>query len=187
MTALKKDLNRHPSFTKKVLGGCVRATQLAIDNLSKWSQARVHDPVGENKAEVRMSPRGLVLIIGTWNFPCPLVLKPLVSAIAAGNCVVIKLSEISSNTSSLLAKLLGRYLDRDVVRVVQGAIPESTALLRCRFDLIFYTGNTNVVSCFHVFFLSISVSQHTHIHTLGTNRDGSCCTSSYTHCSGTRR
>ena len=76
-------------------------------------------------------------------FPCPLVLKPLVSAIAAGNCVVVKLSEISSNTSSLLAKLLVRYLDRDVVRVVRGAIPESTALLRCRFDLIFYTGNTN--------------------------------------------
>jgi len=77
---------------KKVLGGCVRATQLAIDSLSSWSKAKGHDSVGDNKCEVRYSPRGVVLIIGTWNFPCPLVLKPLVSAIAAGNCVVVKLS-----------------------------------------------------------------------------------------------
>ena len=138
---------------KKVLGGCVRATQLAIDSLSSWSKAKGHDSVGDNKCEVRYSPRGVVLIIGTWNFPCPLVLKPLVSAIAAGNCVVVKLSEISANTSAILANLLVKYLDPDVVRVVQGAIPESTALLRCRFDLIFYTGNTNVVSC-----LSLSLS-----------------------------
>ena len=85
------------------------------------------------------------MVIGTWNFPCPLVLKPLVSAIAAGNCVVVKLSEISTHTSALLGKILESYLDRDLVLVVQGGIPESTALIRCRFDLIFCTGNTHVV------------------------------------------
>ena len=62
VTALKKILNRHPSFTKKVLGGCVRATQLAIDNLSKWSRASSRSR-RRDKAEVRMSPRGLVLIV----------------------------------------------------------------------------------------------------------------------------
>ena len=67
-------------------------------------------------------------------------LDPVVGAIAAGNAVVLKPSEISPSTSSLMAKLLGKYLDTSAVRVVEGAVPETSALLEQKWDKIFYTG-----------------------------------------------
>lgn len=73
-----------------------------------------------------------------------LCFAPLVAAIAAGNAVVIKPSEIASSTASLIADLVPRYLDKRCFHVVNGAIPETTALLNCRFDHIFYTGNGSV-------------------------------------------
>ena len=82
-------------------------------------------------------------MIGTWNFPCPLVLKPLVSALAAGCTVMVKPNEVSPRSGTLLGRII-RQLPDDVVRVVDGAIPEATELLRQKFDLIFYTGNCTV-------------------------------------------
>lgn len=142
--ALWEDLHRHRSFSAKILGGCVRSIDLAKSQMETWASTVTRPQVGSNRCEVRYQPRGVVLIIGTWNFPCPLVIKPLASAIAAGNTVVVKLSEVCERVSALLAKLLTSYMDEAVVRVVQGAIPQATALLRERFDLIFYTGNKTV-------------------------------------------
>ncbi|KDR13306.1 Aldehyde dehydrogenase family 3 member B1, partial [Zootermopsis nevadensis] len=89
-------------------------------------------------------PYGVVLIMGAWNYPLQLTLLPVVGAIAAGNCVVIKPSEVSPASGNLMAKLIPKYLDQECFHVVLGGIPETTELLKERFDYIFYTGSTNV-------------------------------------------
>ncbi|MGC6419228.1 MAG: aldehyde dehydrogenase family protein [Bradymonadia bacterium] len=89
-------------------------------------------------------PLGCVLIIAPWNYPFNLVFAPLVGALAAGNTVLVKPSEVTENTSRLIAQLLPRYIDPSVVAVVEGGIPETTTLLEQRFDHIFYTGNGHV-------------------------------------------
>ncbi|KAG5193083.1 Aldehyde/histidinol dehydrogenase [Tribonema minus] len=94
--------------------------------------------------EIVPEPYGVVLIIAPWNYPFGLVMNPLIGAIAAGNVAVIKPSEISANTTALIADLIPKYLDARVVRVVLGAVPETTALLEQRFDMICYTGGTRV-------------------------------------------
>lgn len=74
-----------------------------------------------------------------------LSLDPVVGAIAAGNAVVLKPSEIAPASSSLLANLLGRYMDNSSVRVVEGAVDETTALLQQKWDKIFYTGLSSFI------------------------------------------
>ena len=144
LEAVTKDLGRHPSFTKKIIAGCSAGAQKCIDNLEAWTAKREKGSAWGNPCEVHYLPRGVVLIVGTWNFPVPLVLKPLCAALAAGNNVIIKLSEVCENVSALLGPLIEKYLPSDAVRVVLGAIPESTELLKQKFDMIFYTGNTFV-------------------------------------------
>ncbi|CAE8654860.1 unnamed protein product [Polarella glacialis] len=94
-----------------------------------------------SRCHTRPEPKGVVLIIAPWNFPFNLSLLPLVPAIAAGNCVVIKPSEMSPTCASLLQALVEKYLDAECIKVVQGALDETTALLKQRWDHIFYTGN----------------------------------------------
>jgi aldehyde dehydrogenase (NAD+) len=89
-------------------------------------------------------PLGVVLIIGAWNYPLQLLLVPLVGALAAGNCAVLKPSEVAPATSALAAEQLPKYLDPDCVAVVEGGVPVTTALLTERFDYIFYTGSGTV-------------------------------------------
>lgn len=89
-------------------------------------------------------PLGATLIIAPWNYPLQLALGPLVGAIAAGNAALLKPSEVAPATSALLARLVPDYLDPRSVRVIEGAVPETTALLEERWDLIFYTGNSQV-------------------------------------------
>src|SRR5881227_234704 len=79
--------------------------------------------------EVRFDPLGVGLIIGTWNYPVMLTLSPLVAAISAGNCAVIKPSEVSPATGEVIARYLPEYLDSKAFSVVLGAVPETTALL----------------------------------------------------------
>ena len=86
-------------------------------------------------------PLGVVLIIAPWNYPINLTLVPVIGALAAGNCVVLKPSEVAPATSKLLANELPKYIDNDCLTVVEGAVPETTALLAEKFDHIFYTGN----------------------------------------------
>ncbi|MDN5822670.1 MAG: aldehyde dehydrogenase family protein [Brachybacterium sp.] len=91
--------------------------------------------------ELRRQPLGTTLIIAPWNYPVNLTLAPLVAAIAGGNTAVVKPSEVSPATSAALTHLLRTYLDPAWVRVVEGAVEETTILLEERFDLIFFTGN----------------------------------------------
>ncbi|MFF2043591.1 aldehyde dehydrogenase family protein [Kitasatospora sp. NPDC058170] len=95
-------------------------------------------------AGTRFDPLGTVLVIAPWNYPAQLLLVPLAGALAAGNTVVVKPSELAPATSALLARLIPAYLDKEAVAVVEGGVPETTALLAERWDHIFYTGNGTV-------------------------------------------
>lgn len=96
------------------------------------------------KAEVHYEPKGACLIIAPWNYPFQLAIGPLVSAIAAGNSVIIKPSEVSENTSELLARMCKEIFDEDEVVVILGAVDESQELLSLPFDHIFFTGSPQV-------------------------------------------
>lgn len=89
-------------------------------------------------------PKGVALIISPWNYPVLLSLEPMVDAIAAGDCICLKPSELSPATSHMLADLIERYMDRRAIRVVQGGPRETGELLAQPFDHIFYTGGGRV-------------------------------------------
>lgn len=114
--------------------------------LGRWmAPVRVPVPLSLAPARSRIEhqPLGTVLVMAPWNYPVQLVLSPLAGALAAGNTVVVKPSEVSAAVSGVLAELLERYLG-DCVSVVQGGVPETTRLLEHRFDHVFYTGNGTV-------------------------------------------
>ncbi|XP_045777315.1 aldehyde dehydrogenase, dimeric NADP-preferring isoform X4 [Maniola jurtina] len=89
-------------------------------------------------------PYGVVLIIGAWNYPLQLLLLPFAGAIAAGNVVILKPSELAVASAKFIADTLPKYLDNDAFIVVEGGPEETTELLKQKFDYIFYTGGTNV-------------------------------------------
>lgn len=118
-----------------------------LAHLAKWMKAeRVSLPPAVLPASgwIKAQPLGTVLIISPWNYPLMLALSPLIGAIAAGNCAIIKPSEVSEATSAFLADALEQYLDVRAIRVIEGAVEETTELLAERFDHIFYTGNGRV-------------------------------------------
>ncbi|KAJ8911167.1 hypothetical protein NQ315_013022 [Exocentrus adspersus] len=94
-------------------------------------------------------PYGVALIIGAWNYPLQLTLSPVIGAIAAGNCVVIKPSEVAVATAKFIANTIPKYLDEDSIQVYLGGIPETTELLKEKFDYIFYTGSSTVGKIIH--------------------------------------
>ena len=89
-------------------------------------------------------PLGCVLVIGAWNYPYQLSLSPLVSAIAAGNCAILKPSEIAENTMKTMAKMINENFPSDYVYVAEGGIEETTEILKLKFDKIFFTGSPKV-------------------------------------------
>ena len=93
---------------------------------------------------VHPEPLGVVLIIGAWNYPFLVTLTPLVGAIAAGNCVIIKPSEIAPKSAEVMANVIERYLDTSCIRVVLGGIEQTQALLNGDIDKVFYTGSAAV-------------------------------------------
>jgi aldehyde dehydrogenase (NAD+) len=145
LAALREDLGK-PGFEAYAtdLAGVVAEIDLAVKYLPRWTRPeRVAVPWRQlpGSARILREPLGVVLIIAPWNYPVQLSLNPLVGAIAAGNCVALKPSEVAEHTSHLLAELIPRYLDAECVAVVEGGVDETTALLDERFDHVFYTGN----------------------------------------------
>lgn len=119
----------------------------ARKHLKKWMKPRrVPTPVNvkPGKAWVQHEPLGVVMVIGAWNYPFFLIASPLVAALAAGNCVVIKPSEIAPRTSAVLAALVPQYLDPDAVRVVEGAADTTLSLIDQGLDHILFTGSPQV-------------------------------------------
>ncbi|MCV7412378.1 aldehyde dehydrogenase [Mycobacterium florentinum] len=147
-TALAEDLGRSP--TEAWLGDIASTKGEAVyarKNLKRWMRKqRVSLPLAQlpGRGWVQYDPLGVVLIIGPWNYPLYLSLAPLVAAVAAGNCAVIKPSELAPATSALLAKLLPLYVDPDAVRVVEGDAAVTQELLAAGFDHALFTGGTEI-------------------------------------------
>ncbi|MFG2833085.1 aldehyde dehydrogenase family protein [Streptomyces sp. NPDC048434] len=148
LTALAGDLGKGPEEAYRTeIGFTLHEIDHTLARLDDWlapRPAELPDRLLPATAQVVREPLGVVLVIAPWNYPLQLALAPLVGALAAGNCAVVKPSELAPATSAALARLLPRYLDGDAVAVVEGAVPETTALLAERFDHIFYTGNGTV-------------------------------------------
>ncbi|WP_299521525.1 aldehyde dehydrogenase [Winogradskyella sp.] len=120
---------------------------LTIKNLKKWMQ---HKSVRTNllnfpaKSYLVPEPLGVTLVIGAWNFPYNLSLTPMVGSMAAGNTTILKPSELPVETSKIMTKIINENFDPNYLCVVEGAIPETTALLKQRYDKIFFTGSPMV-------------------------------------------
>lgn len=121
--------------------------EYALRSLPSWMKPRsVRTPLTLFPAECQVvnEPYGVVLIIAPWNYPFGLLMSPLAGALAAGNCAVLKPSEISGATSKVMASMIGEFFEPRVVGLVEGGVREAQTLLSQKFDYIFYTGNTNV-------------------------------------------
>lgn len=147
--AIQGDLNR-PGFETYLtdLAGIRKDILYHLENIDAWT---ADEPLGDTflarrlgVARIRKEPLGVVLIIGAWNFPVLLVLQPLIAAITAGCCVIIKPSELTTACQNLLRDLVTRYLDPTAIRVVCGGVDETTKLLELPFNHIFFTGSANV-------------------------------------------
>jgi aldehyde dehydrogenase (NAD+) len=117
---------------------------IAIRNLQRWMQPKRVKPSAAqlpSQAQIIPEPLGVVLIIAPWNYPFQLLLAPAIGAIAAGNCVLLKPSEIAAHTSRLVANLIGKLFDPSFVAVAEGGVEVSQAVLQERFDHICYTGS----------------------------------------------
>eukprot|EP00755_Sulcionema_specki_P006384 Sspe_Gene.35307::Locus_17115_Transcript_1_1_Confidence_1.000_Length_1573::g.35307::m.35307/K00128/ALDH; aldehyde dehydrogenase (NAD+) len=129
-----------PKFRGMIEIACVEEVNHALANVAEWMKP-VHVKTKGAKAEIRMEPKGVILLIAPWNYPISLVMAPLAAMIAAGNCVVIKPSEVSPNSAECIRQLVTKYMDPGCVRVVLGGVPETKGLLKQRWDHILYTGN----------------------------------------------
>lgn len=146
--ALAQDLGR--SAVEAWLGDLTSTkgeVDFAIKRLRRWMRPkRQRIPLNQmpGSAWVQYEPLGLILVIGPWNYPVYLTLSPLVAAIAAGNCAVVKPSELAPATSSLLARLIPEYLDPEAILVVEGDGQTTQDLLALGFDHALFTGGTEI-------------------------------------------
>ncbi|MGH0927062.1 aldehyde dehydrogenase [Bacillus pacificus] len=146
--ALKLDLNKsvHESFTTEV-GYVLKEISFQLKHISSWSKPkRVRTALTHfgSKGKVVPEPYGVTLIIAPWNYPFQLAIAPLVGALAAGNTIVLKPSELTPNVSKVITGMLEELFQEELVAVVEGGVEESTALLKEPFDYIFFTGSVGV-------------------------------------------
>ncbi|NET88440.1 MAG: aldehyde dehydrogenase [Kamptonema sp. SIO1D9] len=126
---------------------CIEEINYALKKLKSWRKPKkVATPLNlfPASAQIVSEPLGVVLIIGAWNYPFQLVIAPLIGAIAAGNCAILKPSEIAAHTSEVVAKLVGKYFESDFLAVVEGGKEVTQELLAEKFDHIFFTGGTEI-------------------------------------------
>jgi aldehyde dehydrogenase (NAD+) len=146
--ALHADLHKHPTESEITEIGFVlaelRFTKRRLRRWMRGSRERVPLALVPATARTVPQPLGAVLIVGPWNYPLQLLLAPLVGALAAGNTVVIKPSELAPATSQVLARLIPEYLDRQAVAVMEGGPEVSGWLLDQPWDHIFFTGGSRV-------------------------------------------
>ena len=117
-----------------------------INNLEDWMKP-VEVPPSQNKsdkAKIVYEARGVCLILGPWNFPLGLVMGPLAAAIAAGNCCIVKLTDLCPATARVAAKIVAEAFEEKDVALFEGGVDVATALLGLPFNHIFFTGSTRV-------------------------------------------
>jgi acyl-CoA reductase-like NAD-dependent aldehyde dehydrogenase len=148
LEALKRDLGRPIA---EGYGGeiaiVLHELDFALKNVAAWAKPRkVRTPLVLWPASswVYPEPFGSVLVIAPWNYPFQLAVSPLIGALAAGNCAVVKPSEAAPHTSRLIADTIGSTFDPACLAVVEGGVEATQALLAQRFDYIFFTGGTRV-------------------------------------------
>lgn len=143
--AMWKDLHKGPFECSATEQGIVLSEiDHVLGHLESWMKAEtvttpLYNQMGTS--HIQYEPLGLTLVIGAWNYPVNLLLAPVVGAISGGNAVILKPSEISANTATLIAELIPHYMDTDLIAVVQGGADETDVLLDQKMDLIFFTGS----------------------------------------------
>ena len=151
--ALWKDLRRNVVDADLMdVAYNVKEADYALKHLDGWMEPeRVHTPLvfEPGKVRIRRDPLGVTLIIGAWNEPFMLLFSPLAAAVAGGNTAVLKPSELAVACSAAAARLVPKYFDPRAVAVVEGAIPETNALLAQQWDFIFFTGSPAVGKIVH--------------------------------------
>jgi aldehyde dehydrogenase (NAD+) len=146
--ALAADLGKSPTEAQVTeLTLVVAEIDDMVARLPRWLRPQpvtVPPLLWPARAHTQLEPLGVVLVIAPWNYPVQLSLAPMVGALAAGNAVLLKPSELAPAVSRALADLLPRYLDPQAVAVIEGAVEVTTTVLEQRFDHIFFTGSTRV-------------------------------------------
>jgi aldehyde dehydrogenase (NAD+) len=146
--SLKKDIGKSEfeAFATEITA-IIDDIDNAVANLETWTKPiEVETPpvFGPGESRIYYEPYGVILIINTWNYPFVLCFKPLIGALAAGNCCIVKPSEIAPNTSKVLAEIINTCFEEAYCRAVEGGIETATGLLEQRFDFILYTGSTRI-------------------------------------------
>ncbi|PSN16221.1 aldehyde dehydrogenase family protein [filamentous cyanobacterium CCT1] len=144
--AAKHDLGR-PEFEGYIEVAVIGELDYAIKHLRRWAKPRrasIALSQMPGSAWVQPEPLGVALIIGPWNYPFQLIISPLMGAIAAGNCAILKPSELAPATSTVLARLIEETFDPAYVALVEGGVDTAQALLAEKFDHILFTGGERV-------------------------------------------
>jgi aldehyde dehydrogenase (NAD+) len=115
-----------------------------LNSLSKPKRVKTNLASQWGKSRLYPEPLGCVLVIGAWNYPYQLSLSPIIAALAAGNCCILKPSEIAENTMKTMAKIINENFPPEYLYVFEGGVDETTELLKLKFDKIFFTGSTKV-------------------------------------------
>jgi aldehyde dehydrogenase (NAD+) len=148
IAALKADLHKSEFETYSTeIALCKKEISYALKQIANWTKPKkANIPLEQLPGFGRIYPEplGVVLIISPWNYPFQLIIAPLIGAIAAGNCAILKPSEIAAHTSKLLAEILPKYFDPAYIAVVEGGVEISQQLLAEKFDHIFFTGGTTI-------------------------------------------
>ncbi|WP_224243109.1 aldehyde dehydrogenase family protein [Hyalangium gracile] len=148
LSALKSDLSKSPEEAFLTEAGSIYGEiKNALKNLKGWMKPRKGSApivIQPARAYQYSEPLGVTLIIAPWNYPYQLSIAPLIGALAAGCTAVLKPSELAPATSSVLRRMLSEAFPPEIVSVVEGGVEESQALLAERWDLIFFTGGTQV-------------------------------------------
>ncbi len=128
------------------VGGVMGNIQLNIDNLDEWMQPKMVQPSAnpDDKAKIMYEARGVCLILGPWNFPMGLTLGPLAAAVAAGNCCMVKLTDLCPATAAVAGKIIRSVFDENEVALFEGEVSVAEALLELPFNHIFFTGSPRV-------------------------------------------
>jgi acyl-CoA reductase-like NAD-dependent aldehyde dehydrogenase len=144
--AVKADLGR-PDFEAYFEIAAITEINYVLKHLKSWVKPkRVSTGIEQfpASAQIYPEPLGVVLIIGPWNYPFQLMISPLTGAIAAGNCAILKPSEIAANTSRVIADIIQKTFDPAYIAVLEGGVETSQQLLEEKFDHIFFTGGTAI-------------------------------------------
>ncbi len=146
--ALYKDFRKHPSEVDMTEVYVITSEiKHAIANLRRWMRPQhVETPISlmGSSSWIHYEPKGVVLIISPWNFPVNLTFGPLVSAIAAGNCAIIKPSEHTPHASALMSKIVKETFDESEIAIFEGDVEVAQELLKLPFNHIFFTGSPAV-------------------------------------------